>query len=117
MEFPTVGHCYQLDQTISALRVVGWYFLFEIKENILYANSGDPDQTPRSAASDLGLRCLSMSHKKDDRLIWVKKSIESDKVSHYFKNTSIAPSFKKGNRNNQENPIPVTAYQVFHARF
>ena len=25
------------------------------------ANSVDPDQTPRSAASDLGLHCLSMS--------------------------------------------------------
>ena len=24
----------------------------------LLANSGDPDQTPRSAASDLGLHCL-----------------------------------------------------------
>ena len=23
----------------------------------LFANSGDPDQTPRSAASDLGLHC------------------------------------------------------------
>ena len=26
----------------------------------LFANSGDPDQTPRSAASDLGLHCLPM---------------------------------------------------------
>ena len=25
-----------------------------------YANDGDPDQMPRSAASDLGLPCLSM---------------------------------------------------------
>ena len=24
----------------------------------LFANSGDPDQTPRSAASNLGLHCL-----------------------------------------------------------
>ena len=24
----------------------------------LFANSGDPDQTPHSAASDLGLHCL-----------------------------------------------------------
>ena len=24
----------------------------------LYANTGDPDQTPHSAASDLGLHCL-----------------------------------------------------------
>ena len=27
----------------------------------LFANSGDPDQTPRSAASDLGLLCLPIS--------------------------------------------------------
>ena len=26
---------------------------------------------PRSAASDLGLHCFPMSHKKDARLIWV----------------------------------------------
>ena len=32
---------------------------------------------PRSAASDLGLHCLHMSHKKDTRLIWVKNSKES----------------------------------------
>ena len=38
----------------------------------MLANSGDPDQTPRSAASGRGLHCLSMSHKKDARLIWVK---------------------------------------------
>ena len=28
--------------------------------------------TPRSVASDLGLHCLPMSHRKDARLIWVK---------------------------------------------
>ena len=30
-----------------------------------------PDQMPRIAVSGLGLHCLSMSHKKDARLIWV----------------------------------------------
>ena len=29
----------------------------------MVANSEDPDQTPRSAASDLGLHCLPMSQK------------------------------------------------------
>ena len=33
--------------------------------------SGNLDQIPRFAASDLGLYSLPMSHKKDDRLIWV----------------------------------------------
>ena len=27
----------------------------------LFANSGDPDQTPRYAASDLGLHCLPVT--------------------------------------------------------
>ena len=39
------------------------------------AYGGDPDQTPRSAASGLGLHCLPMSHKKDARLIWVNAKI------------------------------------------
>ena len=30
------------------------------------------DQTPYSAAADMGLHCLPMSHKKNARLIWVK---------------------------------------------
>ena len=40
---------------------------------IVSANRIAPDGTPRSAASHLGLLCLSMSHKKDARLIWVKR--------------------------------------------
>ena len=38
----------------------------------MQANSGDPDQTPHSVASDLGLRYLPMSHIKDARHIRVK---------------------------------------------
>ena len=34
------------------------------------SNSGDPDQMPRPVASDLGLYCLPMSHKKEGSLIW-----------------------------------------------
>ena len=40
----------------------------------MLANSVDPDQTPRSAASDLGLHCLPMSQKRDARLIWVNEN-------------------------------------------
>ena len=40
----------------------------------MQANSGDPDQTPHSVASDLGLRYLPMSHIKDARHIWVKNA-------------------------------------------
>ena len=38
----------------------------------LFANSEDPDQTPRYAASDLGLHCLPISLLGVSRLQWVK---------------------------------------------
>ena len=38
----------------------------------LFANSGDPDQTPRFAASDLGLHCLPVTLLRVSRLQWVK---------------------------------------------
>ena len=41
----------------------------------MQANSGDPDQTLHSVASDLGLHCLPMSNKKVARHIWVKNAI------------------------------------------
>ena len=37
----------------------------------LFANSGDPDQTPHSAASDLGLHCLPSTLLRVSRLQWV----------------------------------------------
>ena len=41
----------------------------------MQAYRGDPDQTPHSEASDLGLHYLPMSHKKDAMHIWVKNAI------------------------------------------
>ena len=38
----------------------------------LFAISGDPDQMPRSAASDLGLHCLSITLLGVSRPQWVK---------------------------------------------
>ena len=38
----------------------------------LFANSGDPDQTLRSMASDLGLHCLLITLLRVSRLKWVK---------------------------------------------
>ena len=38
----------------------------------LFANSGNPDQTPPSAASDLGLHCLPTTLLGVSRLQWVK---------------------------------------------
>ena len=68
------SHNYSLDESISNFRVVGWYFsfLFNFNKKLLQANSGEPDQTPLFAASDLFLHCLPMSHKKDARLIQVR---------------------------------------------
>ena len=37
----------------------------------LFANSGDPDQMPNSAASDLGLCCLPITHLGVSGLQWV----------------------------------------------
>ena len=42
--------------------VLSFYFLIKRNTHLLYANSVDPDQTPRSVACDLGLHCLPMSH-------------------------------------------------------
>ena len=41
----------------------------------LLANSGDPDQTPRSAASDLGLHGLPVTHLGVSSLQWVKPGL------------------------------------------
>ena len=43
----------------------------------LFANSGDPDETPRSVASDLGLNCLPNTCLVFSSLQWVK---ETDKI-------------------------------------
>ena len=37
----------------------------------LFANSGDPDQTPQNAASDLSLHCLPNIRLEVSRLKWV----------------------------------------------
>ena len=37
----------------------------------LFANSGDPDQMPHFAASDLGLHCLPITLLGGSRLQWV----------------------------------------------
>ena len=51
---------YQFDQSISVLMAIG------CKQTL---NRGDPDKPPCSVASDLVLCFLTMSHKKDVRLI------------------------------------------------
>ena len=55
-------HPYILEKSICYLRGIRCNFLglFGSGEKLLLANSGDPDQTPHDAASDLGLHCLPM---------------------------------------------------------
>ena len=62
-------HPYQL----GCLVFLFIFILFWIA--IMLANSEDPDQTPRSAASDLDLHCLPMSHKWNVRLICVEMKL------------------------------------------
>ena len=50
--------------------MVFFILLILIEQSV--SKSGESDQTPRSAASDLVLHCLSMSHTNDARLKWVK---------------------------------------------
>ena len=52
-----------------------FHFIQVLIEKNLQANSGDPDQTPHSVASDLGLHYLAMSHKKDARHIMFKMQL------------------------------------------
>ena len=48
-------------------------YIFLEKMVKLFANSGDPDQTPRSAASDLGLHCLPNTLLRVFHLQWGKQ--------------------------------------------
>ena len=59
MEFPT----YQFDRSISVFRggLVIFFIVIQILKNPSVIKSSDPDQTPHFA---LGLRYLSMSHKR-----------------------------------------------------
>ena len=55
--------------------MVIFHFYSSFNRKIMQANSGDPDQTPHSVASDLGLHYFPMSHRKDARHIWVKMQL------------------------------------------
>ena len=64
---------------------------------VFNANSADPDQTPRSAASDLGQHCLSMSLLWDARHKWVK--IRKKKTTQ---KTKKQQQKKQTNKNNNK---------------
>ena len=62
---------------------------------------------PHSVASDLGLNSLPMSHKKDARLIWVKKRL-------LLKERACSQSKKdsKDQESIQPSTTPVQGYQM-----
>ena len=67
-----VSHFNQLDQSISVLVVVRcmvFFICIQILRGHSVSKQLRPGQTPRSVASDLGLLCLPISHKKDVRLV------------------------------------------------
>ena len=71
--------CYKLVESICQLTGVSGYtipffchfYFLEKNTHLYYANSVNPDQTPRLAASDLGLHCLPMFLKWDTKHTWV----------------------------------------------
>ena len=55
---------------LQILGVLGGIFHFYSNFNRIFCKQTvETDQTPRSTASDLGLHCLPMSHKKDAKRI------------------------------------------------
>ena len=78
------------------------------KMSKLFANSGDPDQTPHSAASDLNLHCLSVTLFGVSRIKWVNavpnynELMQLQTVKYYKQkengNQSVQ-SFKKDDHN------------------
>ena len=65
----------------------------------IFANSGDPDQMPHSAASDLGLHCLLHTLLGDSRLQRVKKEyVFSDNSGIIFPSSPLPKKKQKKNK-------------------
>ena len=60
-----------------------------------FANSEDPDQTPHSAASDLGLHCLPITLLGVSRLKWINLSTEASKFLVSTHNICFLGEIKK----------------------
>ena len=59
----------------------------------VFANSEDPDQTPLSAVSDLGLHCLPITLSGVSRLQWVNWCIFHNETLYIYLFYSKACSF------------------------
>ena len=87
--------CYanSLDRSFSNRRVVWLVFIITkfIENPVFNANSVEPDQTPRSAASDLGLHYLPMSLLWDTKHKWDKILVLNlNKIKSIYSRTSMA---------------------------
>ena len=57
-----LSHTIYMKSPISILGISGYImYIFLEKKAKLFANTGDPHQTPHSAGSDLGLHCLPIT--------------------------------------------------------
>ena len=64
-----LSHTIYWKNSISILGTSGYeIYIFLEKMAKLFANSGEPDQTPRSVAYDLGLPCLPITVLRVPRL-------------------------------------------------
>ena len=81
------SHCYHLGGSTLIFRGFrsDFHILFIFSMKFLQANRIAPDETPRSAASHLGLFCLRMYHKKDARLKCVNRCLSKRPLSSYPK--------------------------------
>ena len=71
-----IFHYYQLDQSVSVLLVVGWYFSIFIQFLITTFRKQTVENLIRCYILwhlTWGLHCLSMSHKNDARFIWINQ--------------------------------------------
>ena len=78
------------------------FYSFSNRMILLLANREDPDQMPRSVASDLGLHCLPISQKRDTRLIWM------DELGFYVPST-VFQSFQDDGRVNMKGSVQWSA--------
>ena len=74
-----------------------------------FANSGDPDQMPHSAASDLGLHCLPITLLGVSSLQWIKAKVFIDTGNlHVFHRKRISSlQIKSGEYNKKRRKFEI----------
>ena len=75
--------------------LVIFFILNQILMNVMQAYSGDPDQTPRFVASDLGLHCLHIPNKYMGHKLNVVSSHQNQLLLSLYLLVSSADNFCK----------------------